>query len=228
MVCICSIANNAHGLSFHGGHTSSCGIVVSRTVIYVRCNLKYCLLPFPPGKKVACSYSHTVVVTEDDQTWTFGDNQYGQLGHGDKHFRSVPAAVPCFQGAGVISTACGVFHTVGRVGGSMGGDCCSRSRGENGCACGGLTLTGVPGMPVIGGLEISGCGLCAKLIALSVSLSSSLNHEACSCTGLPNSQYMPWVTSKEDSSAKRAVPTFFRALAMSAAVESLGFPDLLA
>eukprot|EP00903_Cladosiphon_okamuranus_P014621 g13558.t2 len=67
--------------------------------------------------KVACSYSHTVVVTEDDQTWTFGGNQYGQLGHGDKNNRSVPAAVPCFQGAGVVSVSCGVFHTVVSVAG---------------------------------------------------------------------------------------------------------------
>lgn len=71
----------------------------------------------PPQQKVACSYSHTVIVTSDDQTWTFGGNHYGQLGHGDKNHRSVPAAVPCFQGVGVVSVACGVYHTVGGGGG---------------------------------------------------------------------------------------------------------------
>ncbi|CAN0164477.1 unnamed protein product [Ectocarpus sp. 6 AP-2014] len=62
--------------------------------------------------KVACSYSHTVVVTDDDRTWTFGGNDYGQLGHGDQSFRSAPAALACFQGLGVLSVACGVYHTV--------------------------------------------------------------------------------------------------------------------
>lgn len=56
-----------------------------------------------------------MVVTEDDQTWTFGGNQYGQLGHGDKNHRPIPVAVPGFQGAGVVSVACGVYHTVGGV-----------------------------------------------------------------------------------------------------------------
>ncbi|CAB1109824.1 unnamed protein product [Ectocarpus sp. CCAP 1310/34] len=62
--------------------------------------------------KVACSYSHTVVVTDDDRTWTFGGNDYGQLGHGDRSSRSAPAALACFQGLGVLSVACGVYHTV--------------------------------------------------------------------------------------------------------------------
>lgn len=70
--------------------------------------------PPPPLAQVACSYSHTVVVTDDDRTWTFGGNDYGQLGHGDQSSRSAPAALACFQGLGVLSVACGVYHTVCR------------------------------------------------------------------------------------------------------------------
>lgn len=74
--------------------------------------------PYPPPApaQVACSYSHTVVVTDDDRTWTFGGNEYGQLGHGDHISRSAPAALACFQGLGVLSIACGVHHTVRRRG----------------------------------------------------------------------------------------------------------------
>lgn len=68
--------------------------------------------PPPRLAQVACSYSHTVVVTDDDRTWTFGGNDYGQLGHGDHSSRSAPAALACFQGLGVLSVACGVYHTV--------------------------------------------------------------------------------------------------------------------
>ncbi|CAM9718471.1 unnamed protein product, partial [Hapterophycus canaliculatus] len=67
--------------------------------------------------KVACSYSHTAIVTDDDQAWTFGSNGYGQLGHGDRNGRSVPAALACFQGSGVRSVACGLHHTVVSVAG---------------------------------------------------------------------------------------------------------------
>ncbi|CAM9563936.1 unnamed protein product [Pylaiella littoralis] len=67
--------------------------------------------------QVACSYSHTVIVTEDDRTWSFGGNAHGQLGHGDKSDRSVPAALSCFQGTRVLSVACGVYHTVVSVAG---------------------------------------------------------------------------------------------------------------
>eukprot|EP00904_Undaria_pinnatifida_P006408 jgi/Undpi1/2898/HiC_scaffold_14.g06275.m1 len=71
--------------------------------------------------KVACSYRHSVVVTEDNRTWTFGGNDYGQLGHGDKGTnRSVPTSLACFEGVGVMSVACGMYHTaVSVVGGGM-------------------------------------------------------------------------------------------------------------
>ncbi|CAM9238533.1 unnamed protein product [Scytosiphon promiscuus] len=62
--------------------------------------------------KVACSFSHTVIVTDDDQTWTFGGNTFGQLGHGDRSGRSAPSALACFEGSGVLSVACGLYHTV--------------------------------------------------------------------------------------------------------------------
>lgn len=64
---------------------------------------------------MACSYSHTAVVTDDDQTWTFGGNGYGQLGHGDRNGRTVPSALACFRGSGVLSVACGLYHTVGKA-----------------------------------------------------------------------------------------------------------------
>ncbi|CAN0521831.1 unnamed protein product, partial [Laminaria digitata] len=63
-------------------------------------------------EQVACSYRHSIVVTDDNRTWTFGDNDFGQLGHGFKERRAFPTPVDCFEGVGVLSVACGMYHTV--------------------------------------------------------------------------------------------------------------------
>ncbi|CAM9849889.1 unnamed protein product [Ascophyllum nodosum] len=73
--------------------------------------------------KVACSYFHSVVMTEGGrdgrgtEIWTFGGNACGQLGQGDKVRRLVPTPIESLRGLDVLSVACGLYHTVISVAG---------------------------------------------------------------------------------------------------------------
>ena len=42
------------------------------------------------AKQVSCGCIHTAVCTEDGEVYTFGEGQYGQLGHGDENSKSSP------------------------------------------------------------------------------------------------------------------------------------------
>ncbi|KAK1945324.1 Ultraviolet-B receptor UVR8 [Phytophthora citrophthora] len=65
---------------------------------------------------VSCSYYHTVMACEEDGSgkpllYTFGRNDYGQLGHNDSIDRKVPQHVEALIDQQVISVACGQYHT---------------------------------------------------------------------------------------------------------------------
>ncbi|KAL3661370.1 hypothetical protein V7S43_013573 [Phytophthora oleae] len=65
---------------------------------------------------VSCSYYHTVMACEEDGSgkpflYTFGRNDYGQLGHNDSIDRKVPQHVEALSDQQVISVACGQYHT---------------------------------------------------------------------------------------------------------------------
>ena len=64
---------------------------------------------------VACSYYHTVVVCSRGDAFSFGRNDFGQLGLGDGVDRKEPARIAADslrQGGGVVSVACGQYHTL--------------------------------------------------------------------------------------------------------------------
>ncbi|POM60097.1 hypothetical protein PHPALM_31087 [Phytophthora palmivora] len=66
---------------------------------------------------VSCSYYHTVMACEDDGggqqfLYTFGRNDYGQLGHNDSIDRKVPQHVEALNDQQIISVACGQYHTM--------------------------------------------------------------------------------------------------------------------
>ena len=44
----------------------------------------------PPVLTVSCGHGHTLIITNDDNLWSCGRNNYGQLCHGDNENRSVP------------------------------------------------------------------------------------------------------------------------------------------
>ncbi|KAG9339478.1 hypothetical protein JZ751_023617 [Albula glossodonta] len=64
-----------------------------------------------PVTQVSCGSGHTVALTEED-LYTFGLGQFGQLGHGTFIFKSpVPKAVEHFRKGRVSHVACGENHT---------------------------------------------------------------------------------------------------------------------
>ncbi|TSK72182.1 putative E3 ubiquitin-protein ligase HERC1 [Bagarius yarrelli] len=79
------------------------------------------------GKVVVCvsaGYRHSAAVTIDGELYTWGEGDFGRLGHSDSHSRNVPTLVKDISGVG--QAACGSSHTVavsqdGRVVWSFGG-----------------------------------------------------------------------------------------------------------
>ncbi|XP_048583459.1 probable E3 ubiquitin-protein ligase HERC1 isoform X5 [Nematostella vectensis] len=66
------------------------------------------------GNKVVCciaaGYRHSAAVTEDGELYTWGEGDYGRLGHGDNNSRNVPVQVKDVANVGQV--ACGSAHTV--------------------------------------------------------------------------------------------------------------------
>ena len=52
----------------------------------------------------SCGLYHTAVCTEDGHLYTFGDGEYGQLGHEEKDNISSPALVNALEGSSKNST----------------------------------------------------------------------------------------------------------------------------
>ncbi|XP_048876533.1 probable E3 ubiquitin-protein ligase HERC1 isoform X3 [Brienomyrus brachyistius] len=79
------------------------------------------------GKVVVCvsaGYRHSAAVTNDGELYTWGEGDFGRLGHSDSHSRNVPTLVKDISGVGQV--ACGSSHTVavaqdGRTVWSFGG-----------------------------------------------------------------------------------------------------------
>jgi alpha-tubulin suppressor-like RCC1 family protein len=61
-----------------------------------------------------CGERHTVAITADGGVWTFGQNNVGQLGHGDTSHRNQPFRVTAqsFQDSKIVKVAAGAFHNV--------------------------------------------------------------------------------------------------------------------
>jgi alpha-tubulin suppressor-like RCC1 family protein len=70
--------------------------------------------------RIASGYYHTVLVSEDGKhVWTFGNNEHGQLGHGDKKKRNVPTEIKrnkykygFHKDVKIVGASCGFVHTV--------------------------------------------------------------------------------------------------------------------
>uniref|UniRef100_A0A8C9U1I0 HECT-type E3 ubiquitin transferase n=1 Tax=Scleropages formosus TaxID=113540 RepID=A0A8C9U1I0_SCLFO len=79
------------------------------------------------GKVVVCvsaGYRHSAAVTNDGELYTWGEGDFGRLGHSDSHSRNVPTLVKDISGVGQV--ACGSSHTIvvsqdGRTVWSFGG-----------------------------------------------------------------------------------------------------------
>lgn len=66
--------------------------------------------------QVACSYYHSIVACESGEVFSFGRNDYGQLGLGDTLDRKLPGlievATPSLARQRIVSLSCGQYHTV--------------------------------------------------------------------------------------------------------------------
>lgn len=61
---------------------------------------------------VACGYYHSVVVTSSGRTFSFGRNDYGQLGIGSKIHQNAPNVVTLSANTRMLRATCGCYHTV--------------------------------------------------------------------------------------------------------------------
>jgi alpha-tubulin suppressor-like RCC1 family protein len=62
--------------------------------------------------QIECGGNHTVGLTKEGQVFTWGDNCWGQLGHGDKKDRSVPTKVEeSLNGRVIIKLSCKYNHS---------------------------------------------------------------------------------------------------------------------
>jgi len=66
-----------------------------------------------PVLTVACGGAHTLAVTKDGALWTFGNGQYGQLGHSDGNIRLMPMRIEAqhFGNAKIVSVAAGYLQS---------------------------------------------------------------------------------------------------------------------
>jgi len=55
---------------------------------------------------------HSICITEEGKCYTFGRNEQGQLGHGDKMNRGAPTAVKTLEGVRVTKAVAGKTHTL--------------------------------------------------------------------------------------------------------------------
>ena len=58
-----------------------------------------------------CGGYYTAALTKNGDVYTWGENNYGQLGHGDQIFREIPTKVVSLNGLIIIKVVCGAYHT---------------------------------------------------------------------------------------------------------------------
>ena len=67
------------------------------------------ILSIPPVISIICGSDHTLIITNDDNLWSWGVNDFGQLCSGDKEDRTRPQKTP-FSNISKISTS--VVHSL--------------------------------------------------------------------------------------------------------------------
>ena len=72
-------------------------------------NVRQKILDIPPVLSVSCGYAHTLIITNDDNLWSCGYNQCGQLCHGDQEDRSSPQKTSF---SNILKISTGLNHSI--------------------------------------------------------------------------------------------------------------------
>jgi len=62
-------------------------------------------------QQFSCGHDFCAVVKEDGSVWSWGNNKYSQLGHGDKEQKLSPTRIQNFEGIKIESVSCGTYHS---------------------------------------------------------------------------------------------------------------------
>ena len=60
---------------------------------------------------IECKEYHTVGLTKNGEVYSWGRNNWGQLGHGDKKERNFPTKVEALDGIKIIKISCAYSST---------------------------------------------------------------------------------------------------------------------
>uniref|UniRef100_A0A6B2KW11 Protein kinase domain-containing protein n=1 Tax=Arcella intermedia TaxID=1963864 RepID=A0A6B2KW11_9EUKA len=63
-------------------------------------------------KKLCCGLQSTIIITEDEQVFAFGNNNNGQLGLGNTHIQPTPQILSFFQDRKILSISSGADFTI--------------------------------------------------------------------------------------------------------------------
>jgi RCC1 and BTB domain-containing protein len=61
---------------------------------------------------IICGYRHSLVLTNCDQVYAWGWNDWGQIGNGCNNDQSIPIKVKGFNNERVVMISCGYFHSM--------------------------------------------------------------------------------------------------------------------
>ena len=73
------------------------------------------LLSLPNNERISfitCGQSHSICLTENNLSYVWGDNQYGELGLGDKSLRNIPTLFSLPNNERISFITCGNSHSI--------------------------------------------------------------------------------------------------------------------
>ena len=66
--------------------------------------------------KISSSDYYTVILTKNNEVYSFGNNSYGQLGQSNNNNLNIPTLIKYFTDKKIINICCGFEHTVALAG----------------------------------------------------------------------------------------------------------------
>ena len=79
---------------------------------------------------VSAGAGHSLALAADGSVWSWGDGDYGKLGHGNRQYQLLPKKVEAFAGQRVVAVSAGAYRNLART-----GDGAVYAWGEGGHGC---------------------------------------------------------------------------------------------